>query len=175
MEKRIYLASKGAHTVGVDFNITKNEPIKIEYNFTGETEDNVALRSLIAFLKETDTTELTNVVPIFINSSTASFIVNGGYKFWIKTGLNSKGQQVSESDMALIKEFDAIWKEKGDDFVIRDIFTCRIKDETKADPAKLAKVSLYTQQNEIYSSFCWEQVQILHNASISQSIRGVIG
>ena len=67
MEKRIFMASKGVHTVGVDFDITNNVPKKFTMSFEGENEDNVALRSLIKFLNNVDTSELTNVVPIFIN------------------------------------------------------------------------------------------------------------
>jgi hypothetical protein len=175
MEKRIYIASKGSFSVGIEFDVTNHSSMWLEFTPKGDTEDNTALRNLITYIEKADTTELTNVVPIFINSNTYQFLNNGGYKFWLKTGLNSKGQPVSETDMKLLKKWNELWKEKGDDYVLRDIMTCKISEETKADANKLIKVSEYTRQNDAYSSACWTEVQKRYSESISSNIASVSG
>ena len=175
MEKRIYIASKGQFSVGIEFDVTNNSAIWLEFTPKGDTEDNTALRNLIYYIEKADTSQLTNVVPIFINSNTYQFLNNGGYKFWLKTGINSKGQPVSETDMELLKKWNELWKEKGDDFVLRDIATCRISEETKADANKLVKVSVYTRQNDAYSSACWNEVQKRFSENVTNNIAGVNG
>lgn len=180
MERRIFLATKKEHTVGVNFNVTDNKPSKFTYTYEHEGEMNgfsdtrlSALSALIYVMENVDTTELTNVVPVFVNKTLADFLTGETYKFWIKTGAKSTGEVIAESEMTLLKKFVEVWKDKGDDFVIRDIFTCRINDKVKEDPARIAKFKLYSRQNDAYCRFAWQEIAKLYNESVENSIASV--
>lgn len=180
MEKRIFIATKKEHSVGVNFDATNNKAEKFiyEYKHEGEMQGFADTRmssmsALINVIENTDVSELTNVVPIFVNKTLADFIQGETYKFWLKTGAKSTGEAVDKAELELIKKFAEVWKDKGDDFVIRDIFACRINDKVKADQSKLAKFKLYSRQNDAYCRFCWDEIAKLYNESVESSIASV--
>lgn len=181
MEKRIFLATKKEHTVGVVFNVTENKCNRIPtivYEHAGQMNGFSdtrlsAMSALIKVIEENNSTELTNVVPVFVNEALAKFITDETYKFWIKTGAKSTGEVISENEMTILKKFVEVWKEKGDDFVIRDIFTCRINDKVKADPAKISKFKPYSRQNDAYCRYCWDEIAKLYNETVEASIASV--
>ena len=181
MEKRIFLATKKEHTVGVIFNSTENKcnripTIKYEHEgqMNGFSDTRIsAMSALIKVIEEHDTTELTNVVPVFVIKPLADFLVDETYKFWIKTGAKSTGEVISETEKSFLDKFVVVWKEKEADFVIRDIFACRIHDKVKADPAKISKFKPYSRQNDAYCRYCWEEIAKLYNESVEASIASV--
>lgn len=181
MERRIFLATKKENTVGVNFNVTDNKANKftIVYDNAGKEMQGFsdtrlsALSALVEVIEKTDIEELNNVVPVFVNQSLAEFLQNETYKFWILTGAKSTGETIQETEMNMLKKFVDVWKEKGDYFVIRDIFTCRIHDKVKADPAKLAKFKLYSRQNDAYCRYAWQEIAKLYNETIDNAITSV--
>jgi hypothetical protein len=182
MEERIFLATKKEHTVGVIFNATNNTATRIptikyehEGNLQGFADTRMsAMSALIQVIEKTDVSQLTNVVPIFVNQQLHDFIEKGTYKFWIKTGKKQSGEEVSATEIELLKSFANVWKEKGADFVIRDIFACRIHDTAKADPSKLARFKPYSQQNDYYCRWCWDEIAKLYNESVQASMASVM-
>lgn len=180
-ERRIFIATKKEHNIGVNFDITNNKASGFSIPYTGE--ENLqgfegmrvsALNALITVIEGTDTTEIENVIPVFVNQALAEFIQQETYKFWIKTGHKQSGETVPEKELALLKKFAEVWKAKGDNFVVRDIFKCKINEEVKKDPAKLAKFKLYAQQNDFYSRDCWTKIAKLYNESVAQSMASVM-
>lgn len=179
-ERRIFIATKKQHSVGVNFDATNNKAEKFEYEYKHEGEMQgfadtrmSSMSALIHVIENTDVSELTNVVPVFVNETLYKFITDETYKFWVKTGAKSTGEAIDKAELELISKFVEIWKDKGDDFVIRNIFSCRIGDEIKKDTARLAKFKLYTRQNDAYCRFCWDEIAKLYNESVENSIASV--
>lgn len=180
-ERRIFIATKQQHNIGVNFDITNNKAQGFSIPYTGEEKLQgfegmriSALSALITVIKGTDTTDIENVIPVFVNQALAEFIKEETYKFWIKTGHKQSGETVPETELNLLKEFAELWKTKGENFVVRDIFKCKINDEVKKDPAKLSKFKTYAQQNDFYSRDCWTKIAKLYNESVAQSMASVM-
>lgn len=181
MESRIFLATKKENTIGVNFNITENKAVKIpliRYEHNGEMSGfrdtrMSALKALVEVLKNIQTENLTNIVPVFVIRSLFECIQSEVYKFWIKTGKRQTGEEISAEEMQLLKEFVSVWKEKGDNFVIRDIFNCRINDNIKADKIKLSKFKRYSRENDFYSRWCWDEIAKISNQDDIYTIEDV--
>lgn len=201
MEKRIFMATKKELTVGVVYmpnemgannKIGKASRIPtIEYKHEGIMKGfaDTRLSSLTALMKVirdtckeeedgiaggNENARLTNIVQIFVNRQLFEFINGELYKYWILTGKKSTGDEVSEHELNKLREFVALWKEKGDKFVIKDIFNCRINDTVKADPKRLAQFKPYTQQNDFYCRWCWDEIAKLYNESVQDSMASVV-
>lgn len=174
MEKRIFMACKGQYCVGINYDESTDTPASFKLQFEGNDENNTALKALIHVMKEENTEENDNITQIFVNRNLYEFIVFGGYKYWLKTGTKLNGIKVSDEEMALYSEFNELWKEKGDDFVLKDIFTCPISDEVKKNENLMAKISLWSQRNDFYANWCWNELNKIVVQSVQNRIKGVI-
>lgn len=183
MERRIFLATKGEDTVGVNFNVTNNEPKKLHVtcpNEDGELKGREgtklsALYALTQVIKNTNTEELSAVAQIYVNNDLYELLQNESYKNWIVTGVKkTTGKQVTEREMQIVKDFYEVWTQKGLYFVIRDLFKCKISDTVMKDESKIAKFNLYSRQNNIYCRYAWSEVEKISGAKVNNKIASVI-
>lgn len=183
MERRIFLATKGEDTVGVNFNVTNNEPKKLHVVCNNENQELrgregtklSALYALTQVIKDINVEELTAVVMVYVNNDLYEFLQNESYKNWIVTGVKkTTGKQVTEREMQIIKDFYEIWKEKGLYFVIKDLFKCKINDSVMKDESKIAKFNLFSRQNNIYCRYAWSEVEKISGTKINSKIASVI-
>lgn len=177
MEKRIFMACKNEHCVGINYDESTDTPTSFKMSFDGSDtndEKNTALKALIHVMKEENTDEYDNITQIFINRNLYEFLVFGGYKYWLKTGVQLNGLPVPEESMKLYAEFNELWKEKGDNFVLKDIFTCPISEDVKKNENLMAKISLWSQRNDVYANWCWSELNKIVVQSMQNKIKGVI-
>lgn len=156
MKNKLYLLSRGNKTVGVIFNEDKNVASRLDFTSEVETTKNqyiiTAVDSITKCLEQLDVKEFTNVCQIYVPSEVLKAIQDETYKFWLMTGVTSKGEAVE--GLEVWNKFADIWALKNRCFVFRNIATCYIKDEIKAIPQALAKVSHEYQANDKFARYC---------------------
>lgn len=167
MSNRIFLLSKSDTTVGVAYNATANTASKLYFKSELTTEDGknnyqlTSIDSINKVLEKLDVTKFDNVCQIYVPSIVEEAIKSENYKFWLLTGLNSKGEPVDPELINVWQKFSDLMSQKGKYFVFRNLASCFLKDYVISNPKVLAKVDLFRRANDTYARYCKNEIDKL--------------
>lgn len=167
MSNRIFLLSKNNTTVGVAYNQNANTASKLLFKSEKSTADGknnyqlTSMDSINTFLEKLDISTFDNVCQIYVPSVIEEAIKSETYKFWLLTGVNSKGETVDPALMEVWQKFADLMSEKGQYFVFRSIATCFLKDYQVNNPKVLAKIDLFRRANDTYARYCKAEIDKL--------------
>lgn len=180
MSNRIFLLSKNDTTVGVAYNQSANTASKLFFKSELATADGknnyqvTSIDSINKVLEKLDVSKFDNVCQIYVPSIIEEAIKSENYKFWLLTGINSKGETVDQELINVWQKFSDLMGEKGQYFVFRSIATCFLKDYVVSNPRTLAKVDLFRRANDTYARYCKSEIDKLFPTTGNDTIPVVL-
>lgn len=165
MNTRLFLHSRANKTVGFLYNQDTNQANKLSFTSTVESDKGQyvlsAIEAMCEALENLDTDKFTNVCQVYMPSAVMEAIQSETYKFWLFTGVDSKGKEVSQATMDIWTRFANLWQAKGKYFVVRNIVTCYLSSEIKDNKVAYNRLNSFVKVNDHLANLCKSEIDKL--------------